>query len=120
MSFLGSLFATPETIGKGVDAVINAGDALVFTDEEKAEHNSRMRDWYIKYLDSTTGSALARRMIAVGVTALWSINIIVVLIAKALGCEDYATFAFDVLTDVVAIPFGVIVAFYFLKPVAIK
>ena len=38
MSFFGRLFGSQSAIEKGIESIINTGDALIFTNEEKATH----------------------------------------------------------------------------------
>lgn len=77
MSFWSRLWDTPDVISKGVDAVIKTGDALVYTEEEKAEFGQRVRDWLLKWQQATSGQNLARRLIAVSVTFVWLLEAIV-------------------------------------------
>ncbi len=38
MSFWGRLFGSQTAIKQGIDSIINTGDMIIFTDEEKATH----------------------------------------------------------------------------------
>jgi hypothetical protein len=38
MTLFGRIFGSQSSINKGVDALTNTGDAMFFTDEEKAKH----------------------------------------------------------------------------------
>jgi hypothetical protein len=64
MSFWGRLFGTPEVVSEGIDAIVNTGDALVFTDEEKSDANMRWWELRLKAAEATQGSRLARRLLA--------------------------------------------------------
>lgn len=77
MSFWKRLFDTPDTISEGVRAVINTGDALVYTDEEKAEFGQKVRDWMLAWQQATSGQNVARRLIALSVTAVWLLEAVV-------------------------------------------
>lgn len=72
MSLL-SIFKAPETIDKALGAVISAGDALVYTDEEKAEMRLKIADIHLKHIQATAGennhTSIARRWFAMAVTA---------------------------------------------------
>lgn len=107
MGFLSSLFAGPETAGKVADAVISAGDAAWFSNEEKAK-------WYLQYLEATAAQNRSRRLIAIVVVGLWAFVLITLLVSKIFS-DAYAEFVFNILTDVVMQPFSIIVGFYFLK-----
>jgi hypothetical protein len=120
MSILSSLFATPQAIDKTVDAVINTGDKLWITEEERIEFAQKKREWYLKYLESTQSQNVSRRLIAVIVTALWSALIVTGVIAKSLGSVEVSTFIFDTLKDNVNLPFSIIIGFYFAAHVANK
>jgi len=108
------LFGAPKSVEKAVDAVIATGDALFFTDEEKSVASQKILDWKIEYARVTQKQSIARRIIAVAVVAMWMIVGITVLVAKALGATEYASFTLTFLTDVVMQPFSIIVGFYFL------
>lgn len=74
MSFLGRLFSAPDAVAKGVDAVINTGDALIFTKEEQSQANHKLLELKIKAAEATHGSRLARRLLALmfcGVFLFW-------------------------------------------------
>ncbi len=72
MSLL-SIFKAPETIDKALGAVISAGDALVYTEEEKAEMRIKIADIHLKHIQATAGennhTSIARRWFAMVVTA---------------------------------------------------
>ena len=113
MNILSNLFATPETIDKAVDAVINTGDKLWVTEEERIEFTQKKQEWYLRYLESTQSQNVSRRLIAVIVTALWSTLIVAGVIAKSLDAVEVSTFIFNTLKDNVNTPFSIVMAFYF-------
>ena len=55
---------------------------------------------------------VARRIIAVMVVALWSFFVLLSVATYRLWPE-YAAHVYDVLNDIVNVPFGIIIAFYF-------
>lgn len=120
MNILSSLFATPGTIDKAVDAVINTGDKLWVTEEERIEFTQKKQEWYLRYLESTQSQNVSRRLIAVIVTALWSTLIVAGVIAKSLGAVEVSTFIFNTLKDNVNTPFSIIIGFYFAAHIASK
>ena len=76
MSIWGSLFATGEIVNKGVDAVISAGDKLMFTEEEKADMNLKMREHHLKLLEASQPFKVAQRLLAVWFSMLFGIAFI--------------------------------------------
>ena len=101
MSFLGKLFSTPKII----DAAINAGDAIVFTDEEK-------KKWALDYLKATEHQSLSRRYISVVVVVLWAFLVLLGVVFYPFS-KDYSQFLFEILKEIVMTPFVVVVGFYF-------
>ncbi len=75
MSFWGKIFGTEKALTGIVDGVTNGLDALVYTDEEKAsdatKERSEARLMVVKWMESTQGQNLARRLIALSITAVW-------------------------------------------------
>ena len=71
MNLFKAIFSAPETVGKVVDAVINTGDALVFTPEEQNAANQKKLDWLLEFHKASSGSNLARRLLALSVTAVF-------------------------------------------------
>ncbi|MDB4278449.1 hypothetical protein N9917_02465 [Deltaproteobacteria bacterium] len=73
--FVGRLLGAPKALEKGVEAVSNGLDKLVFTDEEKADVNAAAitegRKMIVEWMKSTQGQNLARRIIALSITAVW-------------------------------------------------
>jgi len=115
MSFLGQLFSSSKTVDKTVDAVINTGDKMFYTDEEKAEGRQKMLDWVLAFHDKSSGSNVARRLIAVMVVGgfLILVGICAVLILMDQGAM-YAKM-YDLIRETLKEPVGIIIAFYFLS-----
>jgi hypothetical protein len=84
MSFWGKIFGTDKAIEGGVNMVRDGLDALVYTDEEKAgyaaKERTEARQMVVKWMESTQGQNLARRLIALSITAVWLLMYIVSLI----------------------------------------
>jgi hypothetical protein len=76
--FLGSLFGTQKASEALVNNISNGIGKLVYTSEEKAEDAAKARtegfQVYMKWLESTSGSRLARRIIALMVTGIWVVE----------------------------------------------
>lgn len=77
MGILAKLFGTDEAIKKAGDAVINAGDALVFTKEEKAHH-------FLDLLKAYEPFKLAQRLLAltfsIPYVLIWLVSAILFLV----------------------------------------
>lgn len=113
MNILKRIFAGPTETNKIIDGAIAGLDKIVFTEEERADANRKMGDWYLKYLQATEGQNLARRLIAVIVVCLWS-ALVVFGVAIRWISYDLSDFVFRVLVDIVMQPFTIVIGFYFL------
>ncbi len=108
MSLLGKLFSSDKII----DAGIKAGDALMFTDEERT-------NLMMEYAKATLPMNVSRRVIAIVVTAVWAVSVLLcgVLILLSHPKTD-AMMQF--VADAVMVPFSIIMAFYFLAQVVTR
>ena len=111
-NFFGWLMGGAKSAEKMVDAVINTGDKLVYTDEERAEARAKTREWFLQYLKATQPQNVSRRLIAVIVTGLWALLVLAASIAHFIDPKA-GQFLFDVLEQNVNTPFLVILSFYF-------
>lgn len=102
-----------DNTGKIVDGITSGLDKLVYTEEEKADTRVKILDFKLKWAEITANQSPARRMIALIVTAMWSVLIIVGVVAEALGKSEFAEYCFAVLSDNVNYSFLAIIAFYF-------
>ena len=72
MSFLGKVFGSDEALGKVVDTAKELLDEAFYTDQEEAAAKAVARDkaqgMVIEWIKASTGSRLARRMIALAIT----------------------------------------------------
>lgn len=93
MSFWSSLWSAPETVSKAVDAAIATGDKLVLTEEERLDYRKELGEWYLRWLQVSSGSDLARRLIALVVIFLFAILVLVIVVLYILGAAttDVAT-----------------------------
>lgn len=75
MGFLGRLFGSPKALGETVKAVSGGLDKIFYTKQEKAEDAAKAitegRDMIIKWMETTQGQNLARRLIALSITFVW-------------------------------------------------
>ena len=118
MSWLSSLFrSSPDIVDKTVDAVISTGDALVFTDEERAQARERLLEWSLRYLEATQPQNLARRYIAIIIVALWATLILAGTVAAALDAEGLSGAIFSILADHVQNPLMMVLGFYYMTHV---
>ena len=78
MSFWGKIFGTEKALNSVVEGVTSGLDALVYTDEEKAtdaaNDRKQARQAVIDWMTATQGQNLARRVIALTVTAMWTLQ----------------------------------------------
>jgi len=83
MSIWGKIFGSDEAISKTIDTVSRGIDSLVYTDQEKAvtasQELSEARSMVVKWMESTQGQNLARRLIALSVTFVWLVQYIAAL-----------------------------------------
>lgn len=88
-STIGRIFGTDKAAKSIIDNTSNALDKLVYTSEEKAEDNAKSvteaRMMLIKWMDSTSGQNLARRILAIAITFVWLAMFIVAGALKAIA-----------------------------------
>ncbi len=88
-SFLGKMFGTDKAAASLIDNVSNGIDKLYYSTEEEAEDKAlAVREGnqvYMTWLKSTTGSAIARRFIAIVVTLVWSLQYVGSLALSAIA-----------------------------------
>jgi len=75
-NWLGKMFASDKVLEQGIGLLERTGDALFYTEEEKAnDKNSNIRHkdkMIIDWIESSKGSNIARRFIAFLVALIWS------------------------------------------------
>lgn len=113
MSFWKSIFGSGDTVDKAVDAAVRAGDALVYTAEEKDDFKLKFNDWMLRYMEATQPQNIARRFIAMVIVGLWAFLILLACLVWKFW-PDWSGFLFGVLSDIVNEPFMIIMGFYFL------
>jgi len=86
MGLLGKLFGSDKAIEGIVSSAAKGIDALVYTKEERADDaakdRSEARQMVVAWMAATQGQNLARRLIALSITAVWLLQFIV---AQCLG-----------------------------------
>ena len=89
LGFIGKLFGSDKAAASIIDNVSKGIDKLWYTAEEKSEDKAKAvregNQVYMTWLQSTTGSALARRFIAVVVTLVWSAQYLGSLLLSAIA-----------------------------------
>ena len=75
MSIWGKIFGTDKAVESGLNMIYKAGDALVYTDEEKAIDKARkikqVQQFMIDWMETTKGQNIARRLLAIMITSVW-------------------------------------------------
>ena len=100
MNIFKAIFSAP----KALDAIINTGDALVFTDEERKEA-------VFKMTELLGPQNIARRVVAMMVTGVWSLFTLTEAVIILTGFGKIAEF--HDLYGYVSAAFGGIMVFYF-------
>ena len=127
-NFLGKLFGAEKALTGIVNGASRALDALVHTDEEKeraaAEQRSEARRMVVDWMRATQGQNLARRLIALTITATWLVMYITASLTsmlavwrvqdteKLLACAEIARDLANDMNPAVML----ILAFYFAAP----
>ena len=86
MSFWSKLFGSSDAVKEGIGMLKDAGDALWYTDEEKARDKaaevSEARQMILGWMATTTGQNLARRLLAVMITCVWLVQYLAMMILQ--------------------------------------
>ena len=81
LNFLGKLFGSEKALDSVVSGTVRGLDALVYTSEEQAQDAAasvtEARRMVVAWQASTQGQNLARRLIALSITAVWLLQFIV-------------------------------------------
>ncbi|GLX85082.1 hypothetical protein tloyanaT_13340 [Thalassotalea loyana] len=116
IKFFKSLFSSEDTIKTGLNAIIDTGDALVYTDEEKAGDKQKKLNWYLELMKTLSPSARSRRGLAWTITGMVSILSLISVGCRLAGWHEDSSWVLTLLDDVWSWPFGLVVAFYFTLP----
>jgi hypothetical protein len=111
--FFKSLFSSENVIETGIKALVDSGDALVYTAEEKAESRAAGRVWYLDLMKAISPSAKSRRGVAWAITGMVMLLTVVAVVCKLGGWQENAEFILKLMTDVWSWPFVAVVGFYF-------
>ena len=89
MGFFGKLFGSDKALDSVVKSAASGIDALIYTDQEKAEaaaeQRSEARQMVVAWMQATQGQNLARRLIALCITAVWLSMYLLAALASALA-----------------------------------
>ncbi len=116
MSLWGWLMGGGKMAEKVADGVMAGADKLVYTDEEKAEARAQAREWFLRYLQATQPQNVARRLIALILVALFAGLILLGVLAWP-WAPEWSAYIFQTVRDLLVMPVGVIVGFYFAKQI---
>lgn len=115
MGLFSFLKSAPDAAEKAIDTIRSAGDAVWFTDEEKAEYKKDCfklwADSLAKINDENSPRSLTRRYISVSVIGVWLL-LNVVGVAGYIYDPSFANFVFSVVAEQSYIVGGIAV-FYF-------
>jgi len=88
-SLVGKLFGADKAVDSLITNASKALDKLVYTKEEKAEDQAKSvteaRKMIIDWLAATKGQNLARRLIALSVTAIWLLQYFVMMVLSVVA-----------------------------------
>jgi hypothetical protein len=119
-SFLAGMFSSSKMTDTAIDAIRKVGNLDEMSQQEKA-------DFIIKYLNTTKHQSVARRFIAILLAILYAFCIIVFVIGAAVGhgfdMDSMINFSDNLkvfMTDVILMPFNLVLSFYFVINIAEK
>ena len=125
--FVGRLLGSDKALSKVVDGVSNGLDKLVYTDEERADaaaaERKAGREMVVEWMRNTQGQNIARRLIALCITAVWLWMYLVAAIAGMVAVfadePDKLRMLAEVArgnADEMSGPIMLILSFYFAAP----
>ena len=77
MSWWSKIFPSTKSAEQLVDAAVRTGDAIWYTDEEKAQAQAQIREWYIRLLGAMQPFNVAMRSLAFIVGGVWLVHLLV-------------------------------------------
>lgn len=89
MGLISRIFGTEKALSATISGVTKGLDALVYTDEEKAqaaaEERTAARQMVVGWMERTQGQNLARRLIALLVTGIWAVQYVIAMLLDVAG-----------------------------------
>ena len=125
MGWWSKIFPSTKSAEKLVDAAVKTGDAIWYTDEEKAQGRQQVREWYIQLLGAMQPFNIAMRALAFIVGGIWAFHLVTstaLYMAAVVLCDpgaevcrsQLAAAAVDSqLTNHINEPFYMVMVFYF-------
>jgi len=113
MGLWSTIFSAPGTVNKVTDAIINTGDALVFTEEEQSVANLKKLDWLLKFHEASKGSNLARRLLAIMMVGVFLALVVLAALLILMGFEGQYAAILELIDKTLVVPVGMIIVWYF-------
>lgn len=86
---IGKIFGTDKAANSLIDNVSSGLDKLVYTNQEKAEEHARSvteaRQMVIQWMQATSGQNLARRLLALMITAIWLLQYVFMMVMSTVA-----------------------------------
>lgn len=126
LSIIGAGFSwltgNSNSANKAVDAVINSGDALIFTDQEKDISNHKKLDFIIDHAKATQKMSISRRVITASVSFLFIVFSLIWAVAAYYDTSvgSYSVEIKSFMKEIILQPFSIILAFYFITPMVTR
>ena len=129
LGLLGTMFGSVKTGKALVDNISNGIDKLIYTKEEESEDAAKARSEgltvYMTWLKSTSGSRVARRVIALIMVGIWAVehisSVILGIMSVFMAAPDKFVKASEMLAGYASnnnTLVAIVLAFYFGGPVA--
>jgi len=112
---LGWLFGGSSAADKTVSSIASGVDKIFYTAEEKSEASQKGFELFIEYQKATQPQNVARRLIAMIITALFALLLLIAVLAWPFNVS-YAVFIIKDVVLIIVLPvFLTINTFYFAK-----
>jgi len=129
VSIWGKIFGTDKAVESGLNMIYKAGDALVYTDEEKAIDKAgkikQVQQFMIDWMETTKGQNIARRLLAIMITSVWLFLYLVGIILSVVSPWVDAEISIKIMESAKVLESNadrmsgavmIIIAFYFAAP----
>jgi len=128
VSLWSTLFGAPDAIKGAIDTAKELVDEAFYTKQEESEDKARAtteaRGVLVQWLEATSPSRLARRVLAISITAVWLLLFILATVCDVSavwfsGASERLTESaklIDGRTDTMTAPVMLILGFYFAAP----
>jgi hypothetical protein len=109
---LGKIFGSSKSVGKMVDAGIEAIDKLKLTDEESLDARVSLLGLAGDFMVKSSGQDMARRGLAFVVALPWGLAALIAIAMTVMGRDTGPIL--DLMENAVNRPFMIVMGFYFL------